>query len=76
LIKRLSGHWCPDWDGQLLFHDDKGDVRLGLMPRFNTLSSFKVADGARYAKAGARPLQVGFWINRARRGVIKRLLDA
>ena len=38
----LSAHWRPDWGGQLLFHDERDDIKLGLMPRFNTLSVFKV----------------------------------
>jgi len=38
----VSLDWRPDWGGQLMFHDESGDIRLGLMPRFNTLSLFKV----------------------------------
>ena len=34
--------WRADWGGQLLFHDDKGDVTKGFIPRFNTLSLFRV----------------------------------
>lgn len=49
--------WRTDWGGQLLFHDDKGDVLRGYIPRFNTLTLFKVpqlhsvAPVAPYAKA-------------------------
>lgn len=34
--------WRSDWGGQLLFHDDKGDITQGFLPRFNTLTLFKV----------------------------------
>ena len=34
--------WRPDWGGQLLFHDAKGDVEQGFAPRFNVLTVFKV----------------------------------
>lgn len=38
----FTREWRPDWGGQLLFHDDKGDVTRGFIPRFNTLSLFRV----------------------------------
>ena len=38
----LTRNWRPDWGGQLLFHDDRGDVCRGLSPRFNVLTLFKV----------------------------------
>lgn len=34
--------WRSDWGGQLLFHDDRGDVSRGFVPRWNTLTLFKV----------------------------------
>lgn len=34
--------WRPDWGGQLLFHDEHGDVRRGFAPRFNVLTIFRV----------------------------------
>jgi SM-20-related protein len=34
--------WRPDWGGQLLFHDDRGDVERGFVPRFNVLTVFRV----------------------------------
>jgi len=34
--------WRPDWGGQLLFHDDGGDVERGFVPRFNVLTVFRV----------------------------------
>jgi SM-20-related protein len=34
--------WRPDWGGQLLFHDAKGDVVRGFAPRFNVLTLFTV----------------------------------
>ncbi|NBB64104.1 proline hydroxylase [Pseudomonas sp. ODNR1LW] len=38
----LTRQWRPDWGGQLLFHDDAGDVSRGFAPRWNTLTLFKV----------------------------------
>ncbi|WP_334163601.1 2OG-Fe(II) oxygenase family protein [Phenylobacterium sp.] len=34
--------WRPDWGGQLLLHDDVGDVTRGFAPRFNVLTVFRV----------------------------------
>lgn len=53
----FTREWRADWGGQLLFHDEKGDVTRGFIPRFNTLTLFKVpqlhsvAPVAAYAKA-------------------------
>lgn len=53
----FTREWRSDWGGQLLFHDDKGDLSRGYMPGFNTLTLFKVpqlhsvATVAPYAKA-------------------------
>ena len=38
----MTRTWRPDWGGQLMFHDDRGDVRRGYAPRFNVLTLFKV----------------------------------
>jgi SM-20-related protein len=38
----LTREWRPDWGGQLLFHDERGDVSRGFAPRFNVLTFFKV----------------------------------
>jgi len=38
----LTRRWRPDWGGQLLFHDEAGDVTRGYAPRFNVLTLFKV----------------------------------
>lgn len=38
----LTRRWRSDWGGQLLFHDHRGDVSRGYVPRFNTLTLFKV----------------------------------
>lgn len=38
----FTRRWRSDWGGQLLFHDNKGDVSRGFVPRFNTLTLFKV----------------------------------
>lgn len=34
--------WRSDWGGQLLFHDDRGDISRGFAPRWNTLTLFRV----------------------------------
>ncbi|CAN5260631.1 2OG-Fe(II) oxygenase family protein [soil metagenome] len=53
----FTRRWRPDWGGQLLFHDDAGDVTRGLSPRWNTLTLFSVpqshsvAPVAAYARA-------------------------
>ena len=38
----LTRQWRPDWGGQLLFHDETGDVERGFAPAFNVLTLFKV----------------------------------
>lgn len=38
----FTREWRADWGGQLLFHDDAGDVTRGYIPRFNTLTLFRV----------------------------------
>lgn len=38
----FTRRWRSDWGGQLVFHDDKGDITQGFVPRFNTLTLFKV----------------------------------
>jgi SM-20-related protein len=38
----FTRRWRPDWGGQLLFHDDAGDITRGLAPGFNVLTLFKV----------------------------------
>jgi len=38
----FTRRWRPDWGGQLLFHDARGDVERGFAPRFNVLTVFKV----------------------------------
>ena len=62
----LTRQWRPDWGGQLLFHDDAGDVERGFAPAFNVLTLFKVprrhsvAPVAPYA--GAPRLTVTGWL--------------
>lgn len=34
--------WRPDWGGQLMFHDARGDIERGFAPRFNMLTVFQV----------------------------------
>ncbi len=61
----FTRRWRPDWGGQLLFHDERGDIWRGLQPSFNVLTLFKapqphsVATVAPYA-AAARLSIVGF----------------
>ena len=58
--------WRPDWGGQLLFHDDAGQITRGLAPGFNVLTLFKVprlhsvAPVASYA--GAPRLSITGWL--------------
>lgn len=63
----FTSRWRSDWGGQLLFHDPKtGDITTGLVPRWNTLTVFKVptlhsvAPVAPYAQ-GARLSVVGWF---------------
>ncbi|WP_066683766.1 2OG-Fe(II) oxygenase family protein [Caulobacter sp. CCH9-E1] len=62
----LTRRWRPDWGGQLLFHDAKGDVERGYAPAWNTLTLFRVprvhsvAPVAPYA--GAPRLMVTGWL--------------
>lgn len=67
----LTRTWRADWGGQLLFHDEAGDVIRGHAPRWNTLTLFKVpqyhsvAPVAAYAQ-GARLSVVGWMRNAGR----------
>lgn len=38
----LSPVWRPEWGGLLMFHDRRGDVELGIVPRMNALNLFAV----------------------------------
>jgi hypothetical protein len=38
----LTPRWRPEWGGMLMFHNERGDVELGLMPRMNVLNIFAV----------------------------------
>ena len=38
----FTRQWRPDWGGQLLFHDQAGQIERGFMPTFNTLTLFRV----------------------------------
>jgi Rps23 Pro-64 3,4-dihydroxylase Tpa1-like proline 4-hydroxylase len=63
-VINLSHGWQADWGGLLQFLDQKGEVVRTMMPRFNTISLFRVptehcvspvapfATGARYAITG------------------------
>lgn len=62
----LTRNWRTDWGGQLMFHDEAGEVLRGLMPRFNVLTLFRtpqwhtVATVAPYA--GAPRLSITGWL--------------
>lgn len=62
----LTRDWRSDWGGQLLFHDEAGDVPRGLKPGFNVLTLFRtpqwhsVATVAPYA--GAPRLSITGWL--------------
>lgn len=68
----FTRRWRSDWGGQLLFHDDRGDVSRGFIPRFNTLTLFRVpqlhsvAPVAPYAQT-PRQSVVGWLRNRGSR---------
>jgi SM-20-related protein len=53
----LTREWRPEWGGLLLFHDERGDVARGLVPRWNALNLFavpvdhSVSEVARFAPA-------------------------
>jgi SM-20-related protein len=62
----LTREWRGDWGGQLLFHDEGGDVLRGFKPRFNAWTVFRtpqlhsVSQVANYA---AKPrLTVTGWL--------------
>lgn len=44
-VLNLSQHWRADWGGLLQFIDERGRVTDTLLPRWNTLSLFKVPAG-------------------------------
>lgn len=62
----LTRDWRADWGGQLLFHDEAGDVTRGLAPGFNVLTLFRtpkwhsVATVAPYA--GTPRLSITGWL--------------
>lgn len=41
-VLNLTKQWQPDWGGLLHFYDANGDIVETLMPRFNTLTLFRV----------------------------------
>jgi SM-20-related protein len=38
----FSRGWRPDWGGQLMFHTPSNDIERGFIPRFNTMTLFRV----------------------------------
>lgn len=64
----LTKGWRPDWGGQLLFHDEEGDVIRGFAPRFNALNVFTVPRSHSVAAvalhaAAPRYSIIGWWRN-------------
>ena len=62
----MTPHWRAEWGGLLLFHDDSGDTRRGLVPRFNCLNLFAVPQSHSVSQvatyAGATRLSVTGWL--------------
>jgi SM-20-related protein len=62
----FTRRWRADWGGQLLFHDDAGDIVRGFRPRFNVLTLFKAPQWHSVAPvaafAGAPRLSVSGWL--------------
>ena len=62
----LSPSWRAEWGGLLLFHDDGGDIRRGLLPRYNCLNLFAVPQSHSVSQvasyAGATRLSVTGWL--------------
>lgn len=62
----LTPDWRPDWGGQLMFHDDAGDIERGFKPGFNVWTVFKtprnhsVAPVASYA--GGKRRSITGWL--------------
>lgn len=44
-VLNLTEAWHADWGGLLLFHDGRGNVQEGWLPRFNCLNLFAVPAG-------------------------------
>lgn len=62
----LTPLWRAEWGGLLLFHDEQGDTRRGLVPRFNCLNLFSVPQSHSVSQvatyAGAKRLSVTGWL--------------
>ena len=62
----MTPQWRAEWGGLLLFHDDAGDTRRGLVPRFNCLNLFAVPQSHSVSQvatyAGATRLSVTGWL--------------
>ena len=62
----LTPQWRAEWGGLLLFHDESGDIRRGLVPRFNCLNLFAVPQSHSVSQvatyAGATRLSVTGWL--------------
>lgn len=65
----FTRRWRPDWGGQLLFHDDAGEITRGLTPGFNVLTLFRTPQqhsvAAVAAYAGAPRLSITGWLREA-----------
>jgi len=62
----FTRRWRSDWGGQLIFHDNRGDIERGLAPRWNMLTLFRVprlhSVAPVSAYAGAPRLSVVGWL--------------
>jgi len=62
----LTREWRADWGGQLLFHDEDGDVLRGFKPRFNAWTVFRTPQNhsvSQVANYAAKPrLTVTGWL--------------
>ncbi|HSG88858.1 MAG TPA: 2OG-Fe(II) oxygenase family protein [Pseudomonadales bacterium] len=68
-VYNLTPYWQPDWGGYLQFLEASGDVRRGLMPRFNVLNLLAVPQAhlvsAVSAFAGAPRYAITGWFRAA-----------
>jgi SM-20-related protein len=62
----LTRRWRPDWGGQLLFHDEAGEIVRGFAPAFNVLTVFRIPQAHSVATvaayAGQQRLSIIGWL--------------
>ncbi|MCM2336970.1 MAG: 2OG-Fe(II) oxygenase [Pseudomonas sp.] len=71
-VLNLSRAWAPDWGGQLQFLDGDGSVTQTFLPRWNSLSLFRVPQRHQVTlvapwAAGPRHAITGWWLARGER---------